>query len=351
MNNKIVISNLFLIVFALLITCDLFKYGIAEEIADEFIGPPLTSEVVQDVKSEATTDVKIEEKNDHTIPLVDAIQKTQPQVKLTVTFGKIFWSIVIFLIGWLLVRFFTKILETLAERWTNLRLTVKGIIPMFRIGTLIFTTYLVIAWIINPPMQTLLAVTASAGIAIGFASQDVLKNIFGGIMILFDRPFQVGDKIQVGNHYGEVISIGLRTVRITTPDDSMVSIPNSEIVNQSVSNSNSGESNCQVVAEIYLPVNIDTNLVRDLALKSAAVSRYVYLKKPIVVVFRNEMHQYRPMLKMRIKAYVFDIRYEFNFLSDMTETTIKILLERGIVTPEDVSEYRTNVPRDMLASS
>ena len=53
---------------------------------------------------------------------------------------------------------------------------------------------------------------------------------------------------------GEVTAIGLRSVRLVTPDDSLVSVPNSDIVNQAVSNSNSGEFNCQVVAELYLPV-------------------------------------------------------------------------------------------------
>ncbi|MCB0314052.1 MAG: mechanosensitive ion channel, partial [Calditrichaeota bacterium] len=53
--------------------------------------------------------------------------------------------------------------------------------------------------------------------AIGFAAQDILKNIFGGLMLLLDRPFQVGDKIEAGGHYGEVVQIGLRTVRIVTP--------------------------------------------------------------------------------------------------------------------------------------
>ena len=128
---------------------------------------------------------------------------------------------------------------------------------MFRIFGWTIVIYIIIANVIEPPIETLIAVTASAGIAVGFASQDILKNIFGGIMILLDRPFQAGDKIQVGSLYGEVLSIGLRTVRIVTPDDSIVSIPNGEIVNQSVSNANSGAFNCQVVAEFFLPPDID----------------------------------------------------------------------------------------------
>lgn len=156
-------------------------------------------------------------------------------------------------------------------------------------------------------------------------------------MILFDRPFQVGDKIQVGEHYGEVKEIGLRSTRIVTKDDSLISVPNAEVVNTAVSNSNSGEANCQVVAEIYLPIDVDTNRARQLAMEAARVSRYVYLNKPISVLFINEVKQRRSFLKMRLKAYVSDIRYEFSFQSDMTEIVMDEMLKEGLIKKEDLS--------------
>ena len=218
-----------------------------------------------------------------------------------------------------------------------MRLSIKRIIPIYRIFGWTFILYLIIEGVFAPPIETLIAVTGAAGIAVGFASQDILKNIFGGIMILFDRPFQVGDKIKVGSHYGEVVNIGLRTVRIVTPDDSLVSIPNNEIVNQSVSNSNSGEFNCQVVAEFYLPLNIDVAKVKQLACEAAIVSKYIYLNKPIAVIIKNEIHEGRSILKMRLKAYVLDIRYEFLFMSEMTEIVVKELIDNKLVNPEDLS--------------
>lgn len=155
-------------------------------------------------------------------------------------------------------------------------------------------------------------------------------------MIVFDRPFKVGDKIEVGKYYGEVVEIGLRATRVVTPDDSLVSVPNAEIMNQSVSNSNAGEPYCQVVAEIYLPITIDTDQVRRIALEAAQVSKYVYLNKPVAVLFFNEVKERRSYLKMRLKAYVMDIRHEFNFKSDMTEIVLKELLAQGIISPKDL---------------
>ena len=156
-------------------------------------------------------------------------------------------------------------------------------------------------------------------------------------MILIDRPFQVGDKIEVGDHYGEVTSIGLRSTRLATPDDSMVTVPNGELMARSISNANSGETNCQVVAEMYLPAYINTEKVRKLAIEAAQVSRYIYLNKPIAVIFKNEMHHDRSLLKMRLKAYVLDIRYEFPFMSEMTEITIREMLAQNLITKEELN--------------
>ncbi len=258
-----------------------------------------------------------------------------------VSVARIVWSFILFIAGFLIIKYVVKFLEVIGERWNNIRLLVKRLIPILRIGSWTIVLYIIIAWILSPPIETLVAVTASAGIAIGFASQDILKNIFGGIMIIFDRPFQVGDKIQVGNYYGEVVQIGLRTVRIITADDSLVSIPNGELVNQSVSNSNSGAFNCQVVAEFYLPPDIDLVKLKHIAYRAAAVSRYVYLKKPIAVVIKNEIHEGRSLLKIRLKAYVQDLRFEFAFASEMTEQVMHHLLANGLVTTEALSAVRS----------
>jgi small-conductance mechanosensitive channel len=265
------------------------------------------------------------------------IATTPPaEVLNVISFSRIFWTIVLLIIGYVVIRFVIKILELFAERSARLRIAIKSIIPVISIVIWVIIVFAIIKGIYNPPIETLLAVTASVAIAVGLAAQDLLKNVFGGIMLLFDRPFQVGDKIEAGKHYGEVIEIGLRATRIVTPDDSTVSIPNMELMNSAVSNANSGELNCQVVAELVLPVDVDTQKVRKIAIESAQVSKYIYLNKPIVVLFFNEVYQRKSYLKMRLKAYVMDIRYEFQFRSDMTEIVLKELLSQGLVKKSDL---------------
>lgn len=283
--------------------------------------------IEQSVKDTASSSVE-SSKNDEVL--------TPPSVGEIISVQKIFWAIIFFVVGLYLIKFVTKILDIFAEKSATYRISIKGIIPIVRILAWTLVFYLIIKGVFKPPAETIIAVLASLGIAVGFASQDIFRNIFGGIMILFDRPFSVGDKIEIDNYYGEVIKIGLRSTRIVTPDDSMVSIPNGDLMNKSVSNSNTGEPNCQVVAELFLPIEIDTERVRKIALEAAKVSRYVYLKKPIAVLFFNEVKEDRSYLKMRLKAYVLDIRFEFAFKSDMTEIVMRELIKEGIVKPAEM---------------
>lgn len=254
-----------------------------------------------------------------------------PSVKKVISFTKIFWSAIFLIIGYLAIRFITKSIELWSEKKAERRVRGKAIIPIVKIIGWFTVTYLIISGIFKPTSESLFAFTASIGVAVGFAAQDLLKNVFGGFVILFDRPFKVGDKIEVNGVYGEVLDMSLRSTRILTADDSVVSLPNGELTNQSISNANSGELNCQVVAEIYLPITIDTDEVRRIALESAKVSKYIYLAKPISVLFFNEIKHDKLCYKMRLKAYVLDTRYEFAFKSEMTEICMRELIKEGIL--------------------
>ncbi len=264
------------------------------------------------------------------------IELGPPPIEEIISFGKVFWSLLVIIIGFFLIRIVSKTLDLIAERSTSYRITIKGFVPIIRIFGWVLIIYLIVAGILRPPLPTIITVAGALGLGVGLAAQDMFKNIFGGIMILFDRPFQVGDKIEIGDYYGEVIKIGLRSTRIVTPDDSNVSIPNGEVMSKSVSNSNYGEPNCQVVAEIYLPITVDTEKVRQIAIEAAQVSKYVFLKKPVLVLFFNEVKERRSYLKMRLKAYVMDIRYEFQFKSEMTETVIRELINEKVIAPGDL---------------
>ena len=257
-----------------------------------------------------------------------------PELNEIISVPNIIWTIIFLLVGYLLIKLVISILGNIARRNPRYDFTIKRLIPIIRILSWIFLIYIIIVGIYSPPAAAIFAFLASVGVAVGFASQDLLKNVFGGLVVMFDRPFQIGDKIEAGKYYGEVVEIGIRSTKVVTPDDSLVTIPNCEFMTQYVANSNSGQNNCQVVAEIYLPLNVDTNRVRQIATEAARVSKYIYLNKPVVVLFFNEIQERRSVIKMRIKAYVSDLQKEFVFKSEITELVIRELVGQKIINED-----------------
>lgn len=249
-------------------------------------------------------------------------------------FGRgVVWSILVLVLFNVFIRSVVWLLDTLAERNARRRLFYKRLVPIVRIVLWIFAAYLIVSVIFRVDAQGLLAAAAAIGVAVGFAAQDLLKNIFGGLILVFDQPFQVGDKIRVGGTYGEVVSIGLRSTRIVTPDDNRVTVPNAQVVDQQVANANAGELNCQVVTDLYLPGWCDESLAKRIAFDAAASSKYVYLNKPIVVLVTDEFKE-TFLTRIRIKAYVLDPRLEFLFQSDVTERARSGFREAGLLRPE-----------------
>ncbi|RMH68960.1 MAG: mechanosensitive ion channel family protein [Bacteroidetes bacterium] len=242
------------------------------------------------------------------------------------------WAVLVLVFFFLVVKGSVWILETLAERNAARRLFFKKLVPIVRLLIWIIAIYYVVAGVYQIDQQQLLAASAALGVAIGFAAQDVLKNIFGGIIIIFDQPFQVGDKIDVGGTYGEVVSIGLRSTRIVTPDDNLVSVPNAQVVDGQVSNANAGALDCQVVTHLYLPGWVDPARAKAIAYAAAASSKYVYLEKPIVVIVKDEFKE-TFLTHLIVKAYVLDTRYENALVSDVTEMAKAEFIKHGLLVP------------------
>ena len=246
-----------------------------------------------------------------------------------------------------LVRKSVALLERLAERSEKDSLRWKKGVPIVRILGWTLAIFLVVYYVYDIDREGFLAAGTALSVGIAFASQDVLKNIFGGIIIIMDQPFQVGDKINVGGTYGEVKSIGLRSTRIVTPDDNLVSVPNAQVVDGQVANANAGELNCQVVTKLFLPGWVDVMQAKQIAYKAAANSKYVYLDKPIVVNIKDEFRE-TFLTELNVKAYVLNPKYEFLFASEVTETA-KTEFQRNGMLPASL-EY-TWEPPDLDSST
>lgn len=105
-----------------------------------------------------------------------------------------------------------------------------------RVIVIVFGAVYLIQVVFGKPMSTLLAGLGIGGLAVALAAQDTLKNFFGSIMIMLDKPFGIGQLVQVEDFKGTVEKIGFRSTRIRTLEGHLVTIPNEKIAVANIKN-------------------------------------------------------------------------------------------------------------------
>jgi len=221
----------------------------------------------------------------------------------------------IFVIAWLFTSLIERFLPRLADRLPGrMRLYILPSVPLLRLFILALTITLILFQIVNPSFEGLVAFLGAAGLAIGFAFKDYVSSLVAGIVAVYERPYRPGDWVGIDGVYGEVKSIGLRALRLVTPDDTVVTIPHLTIWNSSIHNANDGHRDLQCVADFYLHPDHDAVLVREKLREVALTSPYVQLERPICVVVAEQPWG----THYRLKAYPIDSRDQFQFTSDLT---------------------------------
>jgi len=165
----------------------------------------------------------------------------------------------------------------------GVRLAVGTII---RYGVLILGLIIVVQTVgINLSTITILA--GALGIGIGFGLQNVTNNLVSGIIILFERPIKVGDRIQVGDVFGDVIRISIRATMVVTNDNISVIVPNSEFISSKVINWSHNDRNVRFNIPVGVAYKEDPENVKRILLEVAEEEEGV-LKNPKPDVYFNE---------------------------------------------------------------
>ena len=108
----------------------------------------------------------------------------------------------------------------------------------FRIGSILLCIVVLIQGLsrMGVPLATVLTGAGVTGLAVALAAQESLRNIFGSMMLLLDKPFQVGQRINVRGHDGTVEEIGLRSTKIRLLNGHVTSIPNDDVAKADIEN-------------------------------------------------------------------------------------------------------------------
>lgn len=251
---------------------------------------------------------------------------------LTIDTGTILNAALIIIVAYLLIRGITFALIRFSERLGAHRITTKMVIPLLKFSIYGFALYFILVNIFNISFRENIAFSGFLGAAIGFGLKDLFADVIGGITIALEKPYQVGDKIRIGDYYGEVADIGLRATKLVTPDDNFVSAPNYMIFTQAVASANAGNTEMMVVIDLFIDPDSDAVLAMKIIREAVVTSKYVYVsrKRPVTILLKD----YPFYRRLRAKAYVNDLRYEFEFETDVTERTRAEFSKKGIKAPE-----------------
>jgi small-conductance mechanosensitive channel len=203
--------------------------------------------------------------------------------------------------------------------------------PILKIVIFAVAIYYILMSTLSLSPTQFVAVAGLIGAGIGFGLRDVFASYFGGLIIALERPYNVGDAITLRGRYGEVKDIGLRSTTLVTPTGNTVTAPNNAIIEDLVSSSNAGDIEMLVVIDLFIDPAADFDLAMKILKEAVVTSKYVYITKDRpLFIFLNDFPFYR---RVRAKAYVYDLRHEFDFRSDVTVRAWREYLKNGIGPP------------------
>lgn len=247
--------------------------------------------------------------------------------------GGIPWALLVITASWFLASVLGRSAQRLGERFSERRLLLQQSATVLRFLVSFMGIIGAALLVFRLSEQMLLALGGTLAVAIGIAMKDLAASILAGLMILFDRPFQVGDRVTFGGFYGDVSHIGLRSVRLVTLDDSMVTIPNNKFLTDIVSSGNAGALDMLVQMDFFVGSDQDLPTAKRVVRDALTATRYAYLQKPWAVLVSQLVHQGYFAVRLRAKVYVLDVKYEKALESDVTERVLAGFRDEGIAPP------------------
>jgi len=236
--------------------------------------------------------------------------------------------------------FFIRIIDNYAQQWlkewkSKTKTTAdERLIPllqkMLKVVVVLLTLFFILTtWKVN--ITPLLTTAGIAGLAIGLAVKDSLANIVGGLQLVLDKTFKVGEKIQLeSGEMGVIMDIGLRSTKLKTYDNEIIYIPNGFLANSRIKNFTQPDFSIRVNVKFGVVYGSDTDKVRQVV-GEAIKAIDVVLKDPEPVVQFLEMSDFSLDFVARVWIQNFDQSYQTQRV--MTDEIYKALNKAKIDIP------------------
>jgi small-conductance mechanosensitive channel len=204
-------------------------------------------------------------------------------------------------------------------------------------GVIVYLTAIILALdILGVNVMPFIAGAGVAGIAIGFAAKDTLSNLIAGVLLIIDRPFEVGDRIEIWNApagsatWGDVIDIGLRATKIRTTDNIVVIIPNNEIMTRDIVNYTIITSKIRVRINVGVAYDADLKKTKEIIKRVADSAGWIAKEPPPKVVVRKFGES---SVDLQLRVWIDDARKRMDTISYITDKVKDEFDKEGIEIP------------------
>ncbi len=174
------------------------------------------------------------------------------------------------------------------------------------------------------------------GIAIGFAAKDTLSNVIAGVLLILDRPFEVGDRIEVWSApansatWGDVVHIGLRATKIRTTDNIVIVIPNNEIMTRDIVNYTTMSKDIRVRIPIGIAYDADVSKAKELIKKVSLELDWVKPDPEPKVVVKSFGDS---AVNLEARVWISRPRKRIDTISHITDRVKEVFQQEGIEIP------------------
>lgn len=158
---------------------------------------------------------------------------------------------------------------------TRLDIGAKEAIGTITRYIILFLGFLIIIQSVGIDLTSLTVLAGAVGIGIGFGLQNIANNFISGLIILLERPIKAGDRIEVGNVNGKVVTIGARSTRIRTNDNITIIVPNSKFISDNVINWSFENATVRFRIPVRVAYDSDIDLVSKVLIETAKANEDV----------------------------------------------------------------------------
>ena len=219
-------------------------------------------------------------------------------------------------------------------------------------GAIIYATAVVLALdVLGINVMPFIAGAGVAGIAIGFAAKDTLSNLIAGVLLIIDRPFEVGDRIEVWSapagsaSWGDVIDIGLRATKIKTTDNIVIIIPNNEIMMRDIVNYTIISTKIRVRINVGIAYDADIEKAKEIIIDVAKSVDWISKTPAPKVVVRNFGES---SVDLQLRVWIDDARKRMDTISHVTDKIKTAFDQQGVEIPypkRDITITQQSVSR------